>query len=118
MKSVKALRSGGRRNNASSRTDDDDRRAGAGCVFRWRPRTSGTRKRERRIACDPSRPLCCGPFRHPHAVGRFASAPGDAMSHETALIGTVAVGLALAFVFGFAAARLRIPPLVGYLLAG
>jgi len=40
------------------------------------------------------------------------------MSHETALIGTVAVGLALAFVFGFAAARLRIPPLVGYLLAG
>jgi CPA2 family monovalent cation:H+ antiporter-2 len=40
------------------------------------------------------------------------------MSHETALIGVIASGLGLAFVFGFAAARLRLPPLVGYLLAG
>jgi CPA2 family monovalent cation:H+ antiporter-2 len=40
------------------------------------------------------------------------------MRHDTALITTIAVGLALAFIFGFAAARLRLPPLVGYLVAG
>jgi K+:H+ antiporter len=40
------------------------------------------------------------------------------MPHETALIATVAAGLGLAFVLGFLAARLRLPPLVGYLLAG
>jgi CPA2 family monovalent cation:H+ antiporter-2 len=40
------------------------------------------------------------------------------MPHETVLVGTLAAGLGLAFVFGFAAARLRLPPLVGYLLAG
>ena len=41
-----------------------------------------------------------------------------AMPNETTLIATIAAGLGLAFVFGFAAARLRLPPLVGYLLAG
>src|SRR5206468_4931159 len=40
------------------------------------------------------------------------------MPHETTLIGTVAAGLGLAFVFGYLAARLRLPPRVGYLLAG
>ena len=40
------------------------------------------------------------------------------MSHDTALIATIAGGLVLAFVFGLVAARLRLPPLVGYLLAG
>jgi CPA2 family monovalent cation:H+ antiporter-2 len=40
------------------------------------------------------------------------------MPHETVLVGTLAAGLGLAFVFGFAAARVRLPPLVGYLLAG
>jgi CPA2 family monovalent cation:H+ antiporter-2 len=40
------------------------------------------------------------------------------MAHDTSLIATIAVGLAFAFVGGFAAARLRLPPLVGYLLAG
>jgi CPA2 family monovalent cation:H+ antiporter-2 len=40
------------------------------------------------------------------------------MTHETALIGTVAGGLGLAFVLGYLAARLKLPPLVGYLLAG
>jgi CPA2 family monovalent cation:H+ antiporter-2 len=40
------------------------------------------------------------------------------MSHETTLIATIAVGLGLAFVFGFLAQRLRLPPLVGYLVAG
>jgi CPA2 family monovalent cation:H+ antiporter-2 len=40
------------------------------------------------------------------------------MEHGTALVATVAAGLGLAFVFGFLAAKLRLPPLVGYLLAG
>jgi CPA2 family monovalent cation:H+ antiporter-2 len=40
------------------------------------------------------------------------------VSHETSLIATIAVGLALAFVGGFVAVRLRLPPVVGYLLAG
>lgn len=40
------------------------------------------------------------------------------MPHETALITTIVVGLVLAFALGFVAHRLRLPPLVGYLLAG
>lgn len=40
------------------------------------------------------------------------------MSHETALIATLTAGFGLAFVFGLGAVRLRLPPLVGYLLAG
>lgn len=40
------------------------------------------------------------------------------MPHETALITTIVVGLVLAFALGLAAQRLRLPPLVGYLLAG
>ncbi|MBY0322266.1 MAG: Kef family K(+) transporter [Reyranella sp.] len=38
--------------------------------------------------------------------------------HQTPLIATIAAGLMLAFVFGLIAHRLRIQPLVGYLLAG
>ena len=40
------------------------------------------------------------------------------MPHEETLIATLAISLALAFVFGLIAVRLRLPPLVGYLLAG
>lgn len=40
------------------------------------------------------------------------------MPHDTALIAMIAAGLGLAFVLGLAATRLRLPPLVGYLLAG
>ena len=40
------------------------------------------------------------------------------MPHYTPLIATIVVGLTLAFVFGVVAHRLRISPLVGYLLAG
>jgi CPA2 family monovalent cation:H+ antiporter-2 len=40
------------------------------------------------------------------------------MHHEATLISTVAMGLLLAFAFGFVAVRLKLPPLVGYLLAG
>ena len=40
------------------------------------------------------------------------------MPHSTSLISTVVVGLVLAFAFGLVAQRLRLPPLIGYLLAG
>ena len=40
------------------------------------------------------------------------------MPHETPLITAIVAGLGLAFVFGAIANRLRLPPLVGYLLAG
>ena len=40
------------------------------------------------------------------------------MPHDVALIATIAVGFALAFIFGFIANRLGLPPLVGYLVAG
>ncbi|MBY0226093.1 MAG: Kef family K(+) transporter [Hyphomicrobium sp.] len=40
------------------------------------------------------------------------------MPHDTPLIATIVVGLSLAFVFGTLAQRLRISPIVGYLLAG
>ncbi len=38
--------------------------------------------------------------------------------HETALIAMIAAGIGLAFVLALAATRLRLPPLVGYVLAG
>lgn len=40
------------------------------------------------------------------------------MPHDTELIGTVAIGLSAAFAGGLLALRLRLPPIVGYLLAG
>lgn len=41
-----------------------------------------------------------------------------AILHDLPLVSTVAVGLSAAFVLGLAASKLRIPPIVGYLLAG
>ena len=40
------------------------------------------------------------------------------MPHDINLITTIAVGFGMAMILGFIAARLRMPPLVGYLLAG
>jgi monovalent cation:H+ antiporter-2, CPA2 family len=40
------------------------------------------------------------------------------MPHETSLIATIVIGLVVAFGLGFLANRLRLSPLVGYLLAG
>jgi monovalent cation:H+ antiporter-2, CPA2 family len=40
------------------------------------------------------------------------------MPHDVSLISTIAAGFGLALIFGYAAARLKLPPLVGYLLAG
>jgi len=40
------------------------------------------------------------------------------MSHDTSLIALVAMGFVLACAFGFLATKIRLPPIVGYLLAG
>ena len=40
------------------------------------------------------------------------------MLHVPPLVSTIAIGLVLAFAFGVAAQRLKLPPLVGYLVAG
>ncbi|MES2878768.1 MAG: YbaL family putative K(+) efflux transporter [Pseudomonadota bacterium] len=40
------------------------------------------------------------------------------MPHSVSLISTIAVGLGLALILGFVAVRLKLPALVGYLLAG
>jgi CPA2 family monovalent cation:H+ antiporter-2 len=40
------------------------------------------------------------------------------MPHDISLIATIVMGLVLAFVGGFIAHKLRLPPLVGYLVAG
>lgn len=40
------------------------------------------------------------------------------MAHDVSLITTIAAGMGLALVFGFLAERIKMPPLVGYLLAG
>ncbi len=40
------------------------------------------------------------------------------LSHELPLIATLSVGLGIAFITGFAAMRIGLPPLVGYLVAG
>ena len=40
------------------------------------------------------------------------------MPHDTPLITTIVAALVLAFIFGAIANRLRMPPLVGYLIAG
>lgn len=41
-----------------------------------------------------------------------------AVPHDLPLVSTVAVGMSLAFVLGLLAVKLRLPPIVGYLLAG
>lgn len=40
------------------------------------------------------------------------------MPHDTSLIGTIVAGLGVAFLMGALAHRLRVAPIVGYLLAG
>jgi CPA2 family monovalent cation:H+ antiporter-2 len=44
--------------------------------------------------------------------------PGESMPHETELLAILAGGLGLAFLFGLVAARLKLPPILGYLIAG
>ncbi|MBK3799898.1 cyclic nucleotide-binding domain-containing protein [Azospirillum brasilense] len=40
------------------------------------------------------------------------------MSHDVPLISMIAIAFGLAFIFGYLADRIRLPPLVGYLVAG
>ena len=40
------------------------------------------------------------------------------MPHDISLLTTIAAGLGLAFIFGLVAARLKLPPILGYLVAG
>src|SRR3954470_20072613 len=44
--------------------------------------------------------------------------PPPPMPHGTTLIATIALAFAVALLFGIIAARLSLPPIVGYLLAG
>src|SRR6266511_6325585 len=55
---------------------------------------------------------------HTARVARTGWRGLTAMPHETALIATICVSFAFAFLGGLAAVHLRLPPLVGYLLAG
>src|SRR3546814_7381315 len=43
---------------------------------------------------------------------------GSLLPHDTSLLAMLVMGLVLAFIGGFIASRLKLPPLVGYLLAG
>jgi CPA2 family monovalent cation:H+ antiporter-2 len=61
--------------------------------------------------------LCSDFLSYTHDQRSFTQAKFG-MPHETALIATLAIGLALAFVGAFIAVRLRLSPIVGYLLAG
>ncbi len=40
------------------------------------------------------------------------------MNHDLPLLSTIAIGLSAAFILGLVATRLKLPPIVGYLLAG
>jgi CPA2 family monovalent cation:H+ antiporter-2 len=40
------------------------------------------------------------------------------MAHDSGLVATVAAGITVAFIFGIIAARVGLPPIVGYVLAG
>lgn len=40
------------------------------------------------------------------------------MEHQASLVVTIALGFVMAFAFGFLASKVRLPPLVGYLVAG
>src|SRR5690606_33711242 len=48
----------------------------------------------------------------------LSSFGGLPMPHDTPLISTIVGGLVLAFIFGAIANRFRMPPLIGYLIAG
>ncbi len=48
----------------------------------------------------------------------FSNDTGMTSPHDLPLVTTIAVGLSLAFITGLIASRLKIPPIVGYLIAG
>src|SRR4051812_41976526 len=67
------------------------------------------------MAERPWRPYAVRSLRPPVARRHCTGSP---MPHETDLIAIIAMGLVVAFAGGFVATKLRLPPLVGYLLAG
>src|SRR3546814_9894987 len=85
--------------------------AGAGRAARrssWR-RSWGAHSERRHARCiDRASPSLSSP---PPPTGR-------SMPHHTSLIAILCVGFVLAFVLGMVAQRLRLSPLVGYLVAG
>ncbi len=70
-----------------------------------RPEGSPAHGRDARCDAAPLLPWLC-------------ESPALAMPHDTALIAMIAAGIGLAFVLGLLATRLRLPALVGYVLAG
>src|SRR5262245_59183475 len=68
------------------------------------------------IDCRRGHPTIYRKGRRPRR--RFAGGSASRMDHSAPLIATIVIGLVLAFVLGAIADRLRISPLVGYLLAG
>lgn len=72
----------------------------------WFERTVGRDRRRERIGAAVR-----------HGLRRIET-NGSERLHDTQLIATIAVGFVLAFVFGYLASRLKLPPLVGYLVAG
>jgi CPA2 family monovalent cation:H+ antiporter-2 len=54
----------------------------------------------------------------PEGRPEFIHQNRGSMPHDTPLIATIAIGLGLAFLFGLLAQRAKLPPIVGYLLAG
>ncbi|PWK70663.1 Kef-type potassium/proton antiporter (CPA2 family) [Aminobacter sp. AP02] len=54
----------------------------------------------------------------PQQIVKFPKGAAGTMPHDTPLIATIVAGLGLAFIFGALANRFRVPPLVGYLIAG
>ncbi len=54
----------------------------------------------------------------PAAYLAYRESPSPAMTHSIPLISTIAISLAYALAGGYLANRLRLPPLVGYLVAG
>src|SRR3546814_10591080 len=61
-------------------------------------------------------PIGAPSYRVPPAWRLFPK--GSLLPHDTSLLAMLVMGLVLAFIGGFIASRLKLPPLVGYLLAG
>jgi len=72
----------------------------------------------RRFAADLAAAGRATPIQARRAALAATEQESLSMPHDTSLISTVAMAVVLAVVFGVLANRLRLPPLVGYLIAG
>src|SRR3954447_2927671 len=79
-------------------------------------RPAGTR------AIAVAHPRASASMAQPHLyVNGIGSSPGKdplPVPHDVTLIATMAAGLPFAFAGGLAAVRMRLPPIIGYILAG